>query len=284
MRKTTSSLHILKQVILLVAIMLFLGCPPYEVKIYTPFSGELFVVGEEITFNGSAKDVQDGELDYNSLIWTSHRDGKIGTGTEFTRDDLSEGMHRITLVATNSLGEQNSDTIDIHIATCGVDAIKVGEIAYEYYLECHEEELESNYKADVKKIISGTIPFSISDNGMVKGNATIMYEENGFEQSQDYGGYITYSAEGTVEVEINGRIKDDELSMCVRGTVCFDGIMEECSWGERGCEEDASRMCSSNRFAGWGGTVPFVDGYVIVDKRGGVTCEKGYHRMVLHLQ
>jgi len=283
MKKQTIFLTMSKQMLLFVSILLLLGCPLYEVTIENPFNGEHFEVGEEITFQGSAKYVQDGELDDSSLIWTSDRDGEIGMGMEFTRDDLSEGMHRITLIATDSLGEQSIDTIAIQIAS-SLDDTSVGEIEYEYYLECHEEELESNYKADLEKVISGTIPFYINDNGMVKGNAKIMYEEHGFEQSQDYKGYITYSVEGTVDVEINGRIKDGELSMCLRGTVCFAGKMEECSWKDRRCEEDSAEECSKSRFPGWGGTVPYVDGYVILDKKFGVPCENGYHNIVLHLK
>ena len=282
--KTTIFLAMSKQVLLFISMLLLLGCPLYEVKIYTPFNGEYFEVGEEITFQGSSKYVQDGELDDSSLIWTSDRDGEIGMGIEFTRDDLSEGMHRITLIATNLLGEENIDTIAVHIAPGDLDDISVGEIEYEYYLDCHEEDLESNYKADLGKVISGKIPFYVSDNGMVKGNAKIMYEEYGFEQSQDYGGYITYSVEGTVDVELNGRIKDGELSMCLRGTVCFAGTMEECSWGDRNCEEASTEECSRSRFPGWGGTVPYVDGYVILDKKLAVPCENGYHNIVLHLK
>ena len=284
MKKQTIFLTMSKQVLLFVSILLLLGCPLYEVKIENPFNGEYFEVGEEITFQGSSIYVQDGELDDSSLTWTSDRDGEIGMGMEFTRDDLSEGMHRITLIATDSLGEQSIDTIAIQIAPSSLDDTSVGEIEYEYYLECHEEELESNYKADLEKVISGTIPFYVSDNGMVKGNAKIMYEEYGFEQSQDNGGYITYSVEGIVDVEINGRIKDGELSMCLRGTVCFAGTMKECSWGGRSCEEDSTEECSRSRFPGWGGTVPYVDGSVILDKKFAVPCENGYHNIVLHLK
>ena len=102
-----------RDAVLLVLISFFLGCPPYVVNINTPFDGEQFEVGEEITFNGSAQDFQAGELTGNFLVWTSSIDGKIGTGIEFSEDDLSEGIHEIILTATNSSGEKGTATVTI---------------------------------------------------------------------------------------------------------------------------------------------------------------------------
>jgi len=92
-----------------------LGCPPYAVTILAPLSDAIIEAGEEITFSGSATDFQDGELSDDSLVWTSNKDGEIGEGEEFTRDDLSEGEHTITLTATNSLGEKTTVSITITI-------------------------------------------------------------------------------------------------------------------------------------------------------------------------
>ena len=91
----------IKYVMLVVLAFTLLGCPPYAVTILSPLSGAIIEAGEEITFSGSATDFQDGELSDDSLVWTSDKDGEIGEGEEFTRDDLSEGEHTITLTATN---------------------------------------------------------------------------------------------------------------------------------------------------------------------------------------
>ena len=105
----------IKYVMLVVLAFTLLGCPPYAVTILSPLSGAIIEAGEEITFSGSATDFQDGELSDDSLVWTSDKDGEIGEGEEFTRDDLSEGEHTITLTATNSLGEKTTVSITITI-------------------------------------------------------------------------------------------------------------------------------------------------------------------------
>lgn len=102
-------------VLLLLLSTSLVGCPPFPVIILTPSDGESFELSEEITFNGSARDLQDGELTGDSLVWTSSIDGQIGTGNNFTRDDLSKGIHKITLTATNSLREKGTATITIPI-------------------------------------------------------------------------------------------------------------------------------------------------------------------------
>jgi len=108
-------LRSLKFVLLLVLTLPLVGCPPYAVTILVPSNGSNFEVGEEITFSGSARDLLEGELSGDSLVWTSDKDGEIGRGTEVKKTDLSEGTHEITLTATNSLGEKGTDTIAITI-------------------------------------------------------------------------------------------------------------------------------------------------------------------------
>ena len=111
MKKTKYSMYAL----LLALSFLMVGCRPSPVIIHAPSDGEQFDVGDEITFTGSAIDLQDGELSGDYLVWTSSIDGVIGTGIEFTRDDLTEGTHEITLTATNSQGETGTATITITI-------------------------------------------------------------------------------------------------------------------------------------------------------------------------
>jgi hypothetical protein len=105
-----------KYVLLLGLTFPLVGCPPFPVIISSPHNSAHFELGEEITFTGSAKDFQDGELTGDSLVWTSDQDGPIGTGTTFTRDDLSEGKHKITLTATNARDEERTATITITIS------------------------------------------------------------------------------------------------------------------------------------------------------------------------
>ena len=88
----------LKYILLLVVALLLAGCPPFPVKIITPLDGDHFEVGEEISFKGLARDLKDGALSEDSLVWESSIDGQIGTGKEFTEDTLSEGTHIITQI------------------------------------------------------------------------------------------------------------------------------------------------------------------------------------------
>jgi hypothetical protein len=108
-------LRYVQYVLLLVLSFFLAGCPPFPVTILSPSNGALFELGEAIVFRGSATDLIDGNLSGTSLVWTSNRDGQIGTGTEFPRNDLSEDTHTITLTAINSLGETGTATVTITI-------------------------------------------------------------------------------------------------------------------------------------------------------------------------
>jgi hypothetical protein len=103
----------IKRASLVLLLLILAGCKPI-VTITSPSNGAMCWLGQEITFAGSATDLQDGQLSGDSLIWTSSIDGEIGRGTEFTRS-LSEGTHTITLTATNSLDEKETDAITITV-------------------------------------------------------------------------------------------------------------------------------------------------------------------------
>lgn len=74
------------------------------VAISSPPVDNLFNPGDEISFNGSASDPEEGTLSGAALIWTSDMDGQLGTGTRFTYSDLSAGTHEISLTATDGGG------------------------------------------------------------------------------------------------------------------------------------------------------------------------------------
>jgi hypothetical protein len=92
--------------------------------ITSPVNGATFAPGATITFTGSGTDHEDGTLTGASLVWTSSRDGQIGTGTSFTRNDLSLGVHNISLTATDRGGANGGAGVRITVAA--VTPVKPG--------------------------------------------------------------------------------------------------------------------------------------------------------------
>src|SRR5205823_4446103 len=72
---------------------------PPVVTITAP-TATLFADGKPITFTATAIDTIDGDRS-STIIWTSNRDGAIGTGASFTTSSLSIGVHTITASATD---------------------------------------------------------------------------------------------------------------------------------------------------------------------------------------
>ncbi len=85
--------------------------------IISPADGAFFAPGTTIAFNGGGTDHEDGTLTGAALVWTSSRDGQIGTGSSFTRTDLSVGTHTITLSATDSGGAVGTAAVTIKVST-----------------------------------------------------------------------------------------------------------------------------------------------------------------------
>jgi uncharacterized protein YjdB len=84
-------------------------------SISSPANGAVFAPGDAVTFTGVATDHEDGVLTGSSLVWTSDLDGQIGTGTSFTKSDLSEGTHTIRLDATDSYGHPGTARVTISV-------------------------------------------------------------------------------------------------------------------------------------------------------------------------
>lgn len=83
--------------------------------ITAPADGATVDEFESVSFQGSADDEEDGSLTGSSLVWSSNLDGPIGTGTSFSRNDLTPGNHAITLTATDSEGASGSATADLTV-------------------------------------------------------------------------------------------------------------------------------------------------------------------------
>lgn len=81
--------------------------------IIAPTTNSTFDIGEDIIFQGTGVDAEDGFLLTTSLEWTSSRQGPIGTGNSLTLSDLDSGLHIITLTVTDQDGATDTATITI---------------------------------------------------------------------------------------------------------------------------------------------------------------------------
>ena len=97
----------------------FSGCKPV-VTINAPANGDTFEVGATITFEGEATDPQHPNLADDAFVWTSDKDGEIGTGASFTTADLSAGEHSITLTVTDPDGQSGQRSVTITVGNGNV--------------------------------------------------------------------------------------------------------------------------------------------------------------------
>lgn len=88
------------------------GLPPVNqaptASITAPVNNASFVQGASVAFTGGGSDPEDGALGGASLAWSSNLDGAIGTGTSFSKSNLTVGVHTISLVATDAQGSTGS--------------------------------------------------------------------------------------------------------------------------------------------------------------------------------
>ncbi|MEO8334225.1 MAG: PKD domain-containing protein [bacterium] len=90
---------------------------PPTATIVLPINNASFTPGASVSFTGSGVDPEDGVLTAGSLVWTSSRDGQIGTGVTFSASSLSVGSHTITLTAKDSRNATATATRSITIAS-----------------------------------------------------------------------------------------------------------------------------------------------------------------------
>jgi subtilisin family serine protease len=87
--------------------------------ITSPSNGASAVQGTSVAFAGTGSDPQSGALIGASLTWTSSRDGQIGTGTSFSKSNLSVGSHVITLTARDAQGLTGTASRSLTITASG---------------------------------------------------------------------------------------------------------------------------------------------------------------------
>ena len=84
------------------------------VEIFDPSNGATFKLDDKITFRGTAKDVEDGNLGAK-LSWSSSLDGRIGMGATVSASSLSLGTHTIRASAEDSVGQKDTAQVRITV-------------------------------------------------------------------------------------------------------------------------------------------------------------------------
>jgi uncharacterized repeat protein (TIGR01451 family) len=90
---------------------------PPSVYLVEPEDEATFFGKQLVALEAEAEDAEDGVLDGASLEWVSSLDGSLGTGQRLSRraDELSEGVHLISVTVTDSDGEKASDAVQVRI-------------------------------------------------------------------------------------------------------------------------------------------------------------------------
>ncbi len=92
------------------------GNEPPEVAIVSPEDGGRVLAALQVTLEGTATDPEDGELDGASVTWSSDLDGTLGEGLRLNTT-LSEGLHTLTLTATDSEGATDEDSVQVEVSS-----------------------------------------------------------------------------------------------------------------------------------------------------------------------
>ncbi len=131
--------------------------------IATPSDNAAFAFGSVVSFSASSSDAEDGDLS-SAIVWSSSRDGQIGTGPSFATSNLSIGVHVIDAVVSDSGGQSAIDTRLISVEPTDPFIIGAGDIAL-----CNSDRDEAT--ADIIKSFPNATVFTLGDNAYSSGSA-----------------------------------------------------------------------------------------------------------------
>ena len=100
------------------------------IRILAPANGSVATFDQQIAFEASGYDVEDGSLPGSQIRWSSNLNGVLGTGTLLLReaDEFSEGLHTITARATDSKGQQANAEVQLRISRIPGDISRDGKV------------------------------------------------------------------------------------------------------------------------------------------------------------
>ncbi len=94
------------------SVRIFVDQAPPEVTILAPANGTTVGEGTALTLVGLATDVENGNLSAG-IVWSSDREGALGTSASVPVSLMGVGTHRITAAVTDSHGFNGSAQIDV---------------------------------------------------------------------------------------------------------------------------------------------------------------------------
>jgi len=90
---------------------------PPEVWIGAPVDGSHLHSDQTFILVADAWDPDLKEIEDDAYVWSSSLDGALGTGKEFYYEDLSPGIHQITVTVTDADGGSDQDTVVVYVDT-----------------------------------------------------------------------------------------------------------------------------------------------------------------------
>jgi hypothetical protein len=117
---------------------------PPAVTITSPLDGTGALVGDSVSFVGTAIDPEEGDLTAG-LSWSSDVDGVIGSGAGFSTASLTLGLHTITASVTDGGGLPGSDQITFTISSTPIDVI------VEKRIDVSTDDAEEDYEGELAR-------------------------------------------------------------------------------------------------------------------------------------
>ncbi len=105
--------------LMILFLFIIIGCEknnPPRGMINLPSQVKLkFGKNEPVKFAAYCNDPEDGLLPQDAILWSSSIDGNLGTGDSITKNNLSLGVHTITLTIKDSKGSVTKENLNIEI-------------------------------------------------------------------------------------------------------------------------------------------------------------------------
>jgi Peptidase M66 len=92
---------------------------PPVARIIAPRPEEELSSNRDVLLSAAAFSPQEGPLPNEALVWSSNRDGELGSGGRLVIDELSAGRHLLRVTATDARGERSAAEVEIDVPPNG---------------------------------------------------------------------------------------------------------------------------------------------------------------------